>query len=73
MRQDVYLFAERTLFATSPRLSFIIRPYDRGNLKVMGGSAFRAPSIYEQYYNDGGQTSVTTSSERLLQTARRRT
>jgi outer membrane receptor protein involved in Fe transport len=52
VRQDVYLFAERTLFATSPRVSFIIRPYERGNLKIMAGRAFRAPSIYEQFYQN---------------------
>lgn len=34
----------------NPRVALIFRPYARGNLKVMGGSAFRAPSIYELYY-----------------------
>jgi len=40
----------------APRLALIVRPYARGNLKLMAGRAFRVPSIYELYYNDGGQT-----------------
>jgi outer membrane receptor protein involved in Fe transport len=36
--------------ALSPRLALIIKPYDRGNLKLMAGKAFRAPSVYERYY-----------------------
>lgn len=40
----------------APRVALIVRPYARGNLKLMGGRAFRVPSIYELYYNDGGQT-----------------
>jgi outer membrane receptor for ferrienterochelin and colicin len=34
----------------NPRVALIFRPYARGNLKVMAGRAFRAPSIYEIYY-----------------------
>lgn len=47
-------------FGTSinPRASIVWRPYDRGNLKIVGGKAFRAPSIYELYYNDGGTTQI---------------
>jgi outer membrane receptor for ferrienterochelin and colicin len=39
-------------FGTSfnPRTAVIIRPYDRGVVKIMGGTAFRAPSVYEHYY-----------------------
>lgn len=40
----------------APRLALIVRPYARGNLKLMAGRAFRVPSIYELYYNDGGLT-----------------
>lgn len=42
----------------NPRVAIIARPWAGGNFKVMGGSAFRAPSIYELYYNDGGETQV---------------
>ncbi len=52
VRYDEYFFAERSFGAFSPRLAVILRPYERGNLKIMGGRAFRAPSLYEQYYND---------------------
>jgi outer membrane receptor protein involved in Fe transport len=37
----------------NPRVALIVRPYEAGNLKIMAGRAFRAPSIYELYYNDG--------------------
>ena len=42
----------------NPRASIVLHPYERGNLKIVGGKAFRAPSIYELYYNDGGTTQV---------------
>lgn len=44
----------------NPRAAVILRPYERGNLKILGGKAFRAPSIYELYYNDGGYTQVAS-------------
>ncbi|MFS8067395.1 MAG: TonB-dependent receptor plug domain-containing protein, partial [Byssovorax sp.] len=36
-----------------PRAAAIIKPNAGGALKIMGGRAFRAPSIYEQVYTDG--------------------
>lgn len=36
--------------AFNPRVAVIVKPYDRGNLKIMGGKAFRAPSVYELFY-----------------------
>jgi outer membrane receptor for ferrienterochelin and colicin len=42
----------------NPRLAIVTRPYPRGNTKLMLGKAFRAPSIYELYYNDGGFTQI---------------
>jgi outer membrane receptor for ferrienterochelin and colicin len=38
----------------NPRIAVIVHPYDAGVLKFMVGKAFRAPSIYELSYNDGG-------------------
>lgn len=46
--------------SVNPRAAVILRPYDRGNLKILGGKAFRVPSIYELYYNDGGYTQVAS-------------
>jgi outer membrane receptor protein involved in Fe transport len=40
----------------NPRLSVIAKPYARGNTKLLVGRAFRAPSVYERFYNDGGAT-----------------
>lgn len=44
----------------NPRAAVIWKPYDGGNTKFMGGKAFRAPSVYELYYNDGGYTQVSS-------------
>ncbi len=35
----------------NPRVALILKPYEAGNLKVMFGKAFRAPSIYELFYS----------------------
>jgi outer membrane cobalamin receptor len=37
-----------------PRGALIFKPRPGTVLKLMSGRAFRAPSVYEQYYNDGG-------------------
>jgi outer membrane receptor for ferrienterochelin and colicin len=42
--------------SNNPRVGLIVRPYDGGNLKILAGKAFRAPSVYELGYNDGGVT-----------------
>jgi outer membrane receptor protein involved in Fe transport len=44
--------------SVNPRLALIWKPTDKEVFKLMAGSAFRAPSIYELYYNDGGVTVV---------------
>lgn len=49
---------ERFLSSVNPRLALIFHPVQEGTLKIMGGSAFRAPSIYELTYWDGGVTQV---------------
>ena len=61
VRYDQYFFGDRNFNAFSPRLAVIARPYERGNLKVIFGRAFRAPSVYEQFYNDGGATRVSST------------
>jgi outer membrane receptor protein involved in Fe transport len=40
---------------TNPRLAVIWKPYDRGNVKVLAGKAFRAPSVYELFYTSTTQ------------------
>jgi len=42
----------------NPRAALILKPYSAGNTKIIGGKAFRAPSIYELYYNDNGYTQI---------------
>lgn len=48
----------RSLDAFSPRLALILKPSEEGTLKLLGGTAFRAPSIYELTYWDGGLTQI---------------
>jgi outer membrane cobalamin receptor len=50
----------------NPRAAVILRPYDAGILKIMGGTAFRAPSVYEHYYTGTTQIpSVGLKPERV--------
>lgn len=41
---------------TNPRLALIWSPWQRTTLKAIYGTAFRAPSAYELYYDDDGET-----------------
>lgn len=45
----------------NPRLAVILRPSEHDTLKLLGGRAFRAPSMYEQVFQDGGRTSLPSS------------
>jgi outer membrane receptor for ferrienterochelin and colicin len=36
--------------AVNPRAAIIVHPYDAGIIKIMAGTAFRAPSVYELFY-----------------------
>lgn len=40
----------------NPRTAVVFRPYAAGTSKIVLGKAFRAPSLYELFYNDGGTT-----------------
>lgn len=41
----------------NPRLAFVYRPVDATTLKLLYGTAFRAPNVNEFYYEDDGLTS----------------
>ncbi|MFO0708365.1 MAG: TonB-dependent receptor [Sandaracinus sp.] len=47
--------------SVNPRLAVIVHLSAVDTLKLMGGRAFRAPSTYEQFYNDGGHTSLSST------------
>ncbi len=41
---------------TNPRLAAIYNPFAKTTVKLMYGTAFRSPTVYELYYDDGGYT-----------------
>lgn len=43
--------------SVNPRVALIARPYAGGNLKILAGKAFKAPSVYELSYTAVGQQS----------------
>lgn len=43
---------------TSPRAGLILQPTRDNVVKLLYGQAFRAPNLYELYYNDGGATQL---------------
>ena len=51
----------------NPRAAVILKPYDGGNVKLLAGKAFRAPSIYERFNVAGGgqKASGTLTPENL--------
>jgi iron complex outermembrane receptor protein len=53
LRNDHYSSFGNT---TNPRLALIYEPRERTTLKLLYGQAFRAPSVYELFYQDGGLT-----------------
>lgn len=59
-RADAYSFTNASI---NPRLAVILKPYDGGNVKIMGGKAFRAPSVYELYNIAGGGQTENTDLE----------
>ena len=56
-RLDYYSSLDKFNFldAFNPRLAFVFKPYQGGTIKVLGGKAFRAPSVYELYYTSSTQ------------------
>jgi len=59
-RYDAYTTFGRSF---NPRVALIVRPYDGGNVKIMFGKAFRAPSIYELYFQQPGTQLANTALE----------
>jgi iron complex outermembrane receptor protein len=46
----------------NPRLASIFQPFEGTTLKLLYGTAFRAPSTYELYYQDDGETQKPNSN-----------
>ncbi|MBM4395939.1 MAG: TonB-dependent receptor, partial [Deltaproteobacteria bacterium] len=47
---------DRFMYSVNPRAALRFHPVPEGTLKLMAGRAFRAPSVYELTYSDGGVT-----------------
>jgi outer membrane receptor for ferrienterochelin and colicins len=47
---------------TNPRLALVYQHSDATTVKLLYGRAFRAPNVYELYYNDGGHTMKAANS-----------
>ena len=47
---------------TNPRLAVLWTPRSGTTLKLLVGSAFRAPNAYEMFYNDGGSAQLENPS-----------
>lgn len=45
-----YDYVSSSTGSLNPRIAFVLKPYAAGTVKIMGGKAFRAPSIYELVY-----------------------
>ncbi|MEZ4325008.1 MAG: TonB-dependent receptor [Polyangiales bacterium] len=62
-RVDGWLLPEPTdsFGSFNPRLAVVLRPTEHDTLKVLAGRSFRAPSIYELFYEDGGFTTLSSS------------
>ena len=59
LRVDRYL--DLAVTPLTPRLALIARPYAGGLTKLVAGSAFRAPNIYELYYSESSSQRVPTN------------
>lgn len=60
VRIDKYL--DLSALPISPRLGIVGKPYARGVSKLVVGQAFRAPNIYELYFQDNGRSLIATGS-----------
>jgi len=60
LRVDRFSDLDRVPF--SPRVALIGTPYPGGLTKLMGGSAFRAPTSYELYYQDFNRSQLPATS-----------
>jgi iron complex outermembrane receptor protein len=47
---------------TNPRLALVYQHSDATTIKLLYGRAFRAPNVYELYYNDGGHIMKAANS-----------
>src|SRR2546423_2640538 len=48
----------------NPRIALIVQPYVAGTTKLLFGRAFRAPGIYERFFNDGGASQIAAQDLR---------
>lgn len=49
----------------NPRAAMIYRPWNNGSVKLLYGTAFRAPTVFELYYTDGYIPNPNLQPERI--------
>jgi len=54
--------------STNPRLALIYSPFEKTTFKLLYGTAFRAPNVYEFYYQGGGNKSNPDLKPERIQT-----
>lgn len=59
--QSAAITAAPDFVNVSPRLAVVLHPSEADTLKLMGARAFRAPSVYENYYADSGATQLEST------------
>ncbi len=59
-RYDRFTLSDTGAF--NPRLAFVLKPSENDVVKLLVGTAYRAPSPFELNYNDGGITQVQPAS-----------
>ncbi len=59
LRHDQY---EGVGGTTNPRVALVLHPFSRTTVKALHGQAFRAPNLYELYYQDGDATQKAPAS-----------
>ena len=60
VRIDKYL--DLDALPVSPRLGIVGKPYNSGVSKLVIGQAFRAPNIYELYFQDNGRSLIAAGA-----------
>ncbi len=60
-----YDYSSRYGGTINPRISFVLKPWQRTSIKAIYGTAFQSPSLFYQYEQWGGATDVMLSVDEI--------